>query len=967
MIKRKSIFLKLKELNNENNFQTKKVCLSSRRHANNKDEDPNNKNNIHSEEEADTLLNNIISYYQKGEYNPLLKLAESIDEPYDTFFYWKIMYLKILTYQEIIQFKIFNYFKKNKLNLINEYFSMFMKDIEEIIRNLEKIKSNHANLLELKQRKKGSFFFVRDEKNVKKENIKYLQEKAKIKKVIPLMLETIISQLLKYCYYFARYCLYKKSIDDVIAFLSLGVRIIQRTFDFSSSPETLHWSCQICLFMSSILILTKNFSTAKNYVIFAIIMCYIELELRLDKRDHYFYYIVNIKPDSNHELYLNKIYSMLSIAFYHLGVCYENEYNNKMSSTLYEQSKYFDSQNNSHYQEESNFDLFMDNLIIRTNLRDQLITFFSVEEKKKNILHNVIDIPRTVFSSNEYNNKKKEKRYERVKYYIENLKIVELDDDEPDLLNKIKGKPFSKKVGIPTKNIHLLNYLLNNKFNNYLRKTDKLELFNLTQESRIEIQKEIKFIKRKELEKKNPKKDNRFLDIKIKGNKMDKSLTKNYASFICLKGYKNPIKNSQSAKNFGKLNNNMLFINNYSDNSNKNKNNHLALSLKEFNRNINHNKMHHQMSLNIIPKINLFKNNKNILNNSNEKNLYNYNNKKCNNFLAGLNNNKNSEYSLNNSNSQSKSINRNKTIGLPLSFSFTFFNTNELERKQSKNNLFPLSLKNYNSKKNRKKIRFFSENLFDLNYNENKKKGLDNKKDIINNNNKINDKKDEDKDKGKTKLKIKKIKINLERKYKSKSPTESKNNDYYMLDKKLMSKKNFLDSKFVRELKFQKGLLKCKSEEIYSNDIDNVSLNHSFNKQKVYNNCDIFFHSTLKEFLEEKSKQYEREQLNMLNMKLKMQNNNKSEENEEKEEKEDKDIPYVYNNFLSEKRFKRRGALKDNNLNQNVLYLEKIMTQINKIKGKENIINLKLKENRNKILSKNKRKHLFLDYNKTNA
>jgi putative transcription antitermination factor YqgF len=119
---------------------------------------------------------------------------------------------------------------------------------------------------------------------------------------------------------------------------------------------------------------------------------------------------------------------MLSIAFYHLGVCYENEYNNKMSHTLYEQSKYFDSQNNSGYQEESNFGLFMDNLIIRTNLRDQLITFFSVEEKKKNILHNVIDIPRTVFSSNEYNNKKKEKRYERVKYYIENLKIVELDD-----------------------------------------------------------------------------------------------------------------------------------------------------------------------------------------------------------------------------------------------------------------------------------------------------------------------------------------------------------------------------------------------------------------------------------------------------------------------------------------------------------------------------------------------------------
>ena len=964
MKKGKSIFLRLKEYNNENNIQTKKEFLSSRRNTNNKDEGPDNENNIHSGEEEDTLLNNIIAYYQKGEYNHLLKLAESIDEPCDTFFYWKIMYLKILTYQEIIQFKMFNYFKKNRLKYINEYFIMFMKDIEEIISNLEKIKSNKVNSLELKPRKKGSFFFIREEKKVKKENIKYLKEKAKIKKVIPHMLETIISQLLKFCYYFARYCLYKKSINDIIAFLSLGVRFIQRTFEFSSSPETLHWSCHICLFLSSILIVTKNFSTAKNYVIFAIIMSYIELELRLNERDHYFYYIANIKQDSNQELYLNQIYSMLSIAFYHFGVCCENENNFKKSHTLYEQSKYFNSKNNSPYQEESNFDLFINNLLKRTNLRNQLITFFTLEEKKKNMLQDVIDIPRNVFSSNEYKNKNKEERYERVKFYIENLKIMELDDDEPDLLNKIKGKPFSKKVGIPTKNVHILNYLLNHKFNNYLRKTEKLELFNLTQESRIEIQKEIKLIKREELEQKNPKKDNKLLHIKIKENKLHKSLTKNYGSFNSLKEYKNPFKYSKSAKNIGKLNKSMFFNNNYNDNSNKNIN--LTLTLKEFKRIIKHNKMHHQMSLNIMPKIKLFKNNKNNIN-LNEKNLYNYNNKNYLNFLAELNNNKNSEYSLSNSNSQAKDINRKKKIGLPLSFSFTSLNKNELKRKQNKNNLFPFSLKNYNSKKNKNKRRFVPENLFDLNYKENKEENLEYKNDNINNTNKkINDKKDDDKDKAK--LKIKKIKINLKKNYKSKSPLEkSKYNEYYMFDKKLMSKKNFLDSKYVRELKFQKDLLKCKSEEIYSNDIDNVSLNQSFNKQKVYNNCDTFFHSTLKEFLEEKSKQYEREQLYMLNMKLKMQNYNKSEENEEKEEKEDKDTPYIYNNFLSGKRFKRRGALKDINFNQNVLYLEKIMTQINKIKGKENIINLKLKENRNKILSKNKRKHLFLDYTKANV
>ena len=35
--------------------------------------------------------------------------------------------------------------------------------------------------------------------------------------------------------------------------------------------------------------------------------------------------------------------------------------------------------------------------------------------------------------------------------YLENLKIKENDDDEPDLLNNIQGKPFTSKVGNTTK------------------------------------------------------------------------------------------------------------------------------------------------------------------------------------------------------------------------------------------------------------------------------------------------------------------------------------------------------------------------------------------------------------------------------------------------------------------------------------------------------------------------------------
>ena len=87
-------------------------------------------------------------------------------------------------------------------------------------------------------------------------------------------------------------------------------------------------------------------------------------------------------------------------------------------------------------------------------------------------------------------NIKKEKKYEKVKNYINNLKLtlMEIDDDEPDLLNELRGEYFSKNVGIATKDIHIFNYLLSNKFNKYLNEANNIELNNLTNESKIKIQ-----------------------------------------------------------------------------------------------------------------------------------------------------------------------------------------------------------------------------------------------------------------------------------------------------------------------------------------------------------------------------------------------------------------------------------------------------------------------------------------------
>jgi hypothetical protein len=81
------------------------------------------------------------------------------------------------------------------------------------------------------------------------------------------------------------------------------------------------------------------------------------------------------------------------------------------------------------------------------------------------------------------------------------LKIVEIDDEDPNLLNEIKGKPFSDKVGIPTKNIHLLNYLLNHKFNDFIRNTKNLQINNLSNDNFSKIRKQINLIKKEEMEK----------------------------------------------------------------------------------------------------------------------------------------------------------------------------------------------------------------------------------------------------------------------------------------------------------------------------------------------------------------------------------------------------------------------------------------------------------------------------------
>ena len=931
--------LNLNLFTNDNNSQINNSFLTSRKLSTNEDNlkiNDTNENSSDSEEENYTLLKNILTFYQKGEFSHLLKLIDTVNAPYYSFFYWKIAYIKILSYQEILRYKMYKYFKEKRIRKINSYFSIILNSIMEIIMNLNIISNNknNNNFRDIYSKSVKSPMFISFKKENKKENKKYLNDQIKIKKIIPGMIETIISHLLEYCFNFAKYCIYKNRIYDGIAILSLGMRLIQKTFVFVTSPDTLLWACNLCLFLSSLLITTKNYSTAKKYIIFILLMCLIGLEIRLNNnKDIHFFMRINL--DSNNEMFLNRIYFIMSIAFYHFGICLENENNITRAISLYKQSNYFYNKITDQFQEEKDFNLFIDSIINRLYLRLKLISFIKSEEKNKKVVKEEVKLPKEKVKSFEIETiKKKEKKYEKVKHFIESLKLIELDDDEPDLLNKVRGKPYSKKVGIPTKNIHILNYLLDNKFNNFLNKTDKLEINNLSDEERIKIQREIRCIKREELEKYlNYKKDKKLKinvneEIKFKRNN---SKFKNYSL-----NYK--VKNNKNLFNVKRKFNNIL-TSNYKNSQPENNNNKLLikslsdenifksslLNIKTNKKNINeyNNKFTRKMSLNLKSQISLFKDNIKNINNSNMLGLENTFNTLINipesstyrnySSLLDLKTSKKTRYDrTNDSNYMLKLNNTNKKLS-PSSISS--FNNNI---KDLKNNIFQKDKNKLNIK-----MKTLSESL---SYNSNNKAQYK-----INNN--------------KSKLLLYNSKTNRNFN-KSKSQLNYFSADIF--NKKLKLKKKYLDSQFVRELKFQKELLKCKSVEVYNNETNDSLLNilnNSFNKQKIYNDCDMYYNRKLKDFMNKNSVPDEKEQLNMLNMILKKE---KTEENEEK--------PHTlsYDSNPNEKKLKRRGGLKEKYLNHNYFFLERIMMQINKLNKKKKLINLKLKENRNKIININK-------------
>ena len=200
-----------------------------------------------------------------------------------------------------------------------------------------------------------------------------------------------------------------------------------KTANFFKSPDSDYYASSIFLFLSSLFIISENYSTAKKYIIICLKLSYIELELRLDVNNTFSLINLSQFKESEQEK-VNKIFFNIAICFFHLGVCYEHEYEIEFAYQAYKQAKWF-----SHTipnDDLINFAASMYKMEKRELLRLKVIEFFKKEEKQvPEVKKQIISQPKLWFDE-EYNLKK----FEKLEKYISTMKLKKVDDDDDDLI-----------------------------------------------------------------------------------------------------------------------------------------------------------------------------------------------------------------------------------------------------------------------------------------------------------------------------------------------------------------------------------------------------------------------------------------------------------------------------------------------------------------------------------------------------
>lgn len=472
----------------ENNINNEEPSLDED-NINNMNQELVTENNINNEEleeeeeeeeeidpskEIALLFESLVEMYSKKQYKKILKtiVVRADKEEKFNLMEWKLLFMRTQTLQKIMEKKNTTYYKSIKIPHYSEYIQKVNNDINHWIPFIEEL--------------------------LKLDEITYANSFG----------EFLILFILQKCLILSKYNIHFGHVKDCIAICSLAMKLIMRTFNFFKSPDSFEISAEILLTLSSFLIAEQNYETAKNLLSHSIRFSYMSLELKLFKNGIN-YRLFNLK-DYRYELpQLSKLFFNLSVSFYQLGICYENEEDSYNAFYSMKTAKFFKSILN-----EPKTDLFLDllkGIEKRLLMRSRIVIFFEKCVKKEELEEKEIKIKK-VYNKLSYLEERKKRKFNKIREKVEKLKLVEVDDDEPDLFNEVGHKPRNENVLKTAKHLYLLEYLMSDDFKDVIQKMKKLEINKLEKDTINKIQKKIISLKNNEREKQE-KQNKKILNI----------------------------------------------------------------------------------------------------------------------------------------------------------------------------------------------------------------------------------------------------------------------------------------------------------------------------------------------------------------------------------------------------------------------------------------------------------------------
>ena len=443
--------------------------LSTENNINNKesDEDEKEEEEMDPSKQIQLLFESLLEMYGKRQYKKILNtiVVRADKEEKFNLMEWKLLFLRTQTLLKILEKKNFTYYKSIKIPHFSDYIQKINNDINRWIPFIQE-------LMNLNQKKYANSFS-----------------------------EFLILFILQKCLILSKYNIHFGHIKDAIAICSLGMRLIMRTFHFFKSPETFELSGEILLNLSSLLIAEQNYQSAKIILSHSIKFSYMSMELKLFKNGIN-YKIFNLKEYKNEYPQLSKLFFNLSVSFYQLGVCYEHENDPYYAFYAIKTSKFF-----GNILRVPLFESFLNFIKIIENrllLESRIVIFFEKFVKKEDLEEKEIKVKK-VYNRLNYLEEKRKMKYNVIQKKVEKLKLMDVDDDEPDLFNKVGAKPINERVLKATKQVHLLEYLMSDNFKEIIHNMKKLEINKLEKDTIRKFQKKIISLKNNEREKNNKK------------------------------------------------------------------------------------------------------------------------------------------------------------------------------------------------------------------------------------------------------------------------------------------------------------------------------------------------------------------------------------------------------------------------------------------------------------------------------